>query len=288
MSEKLVFGLVPPPSFVGLEPRLSALFRFLAERSGVTLVRKHVTSYDELVKRLRRGELDLAWLPPIPFVRLDGENIVNALVCAERGSEESFVSVLITRDDSPIEALPQVRGKKVGWVDPLSSTGYVVPRMRLAGRFRDERNLFSEEKFFGSHAAVVRAVLEETVDVGATYAGFSDQGVLVRGAFTEVGAQAHEIRVVEAFGSIPTDVIAIQASIAPDIQESLAAAFEATREVPMVLDAVRAIFGAFAFARKPLVGYDMLRAEIEHGVDSGVIPAASAFLSTRPPPPDQT
>ncbi len=79
-------------------------------------------------------------------------------------------------------------------------------------------------------------------------------------------------------------MIAIRSSVAPGVQEALAAAFEATREVPMVLDAVRAIFGAFAFARKPLVGYDMLRAEIEHGVDSGVIPAASAFLSTRPPP----
>lgn len=287
MSEKLVFGLVPPPSFVGLEPRLSALFRFLGERAGVTLVRKHVSSYDELVKRLRRNELDVAWLPPIPFVRLDGENVVNALVCAERGSDESFVSVLVTRESSTITSLPQVKGKKIGWVDPLSTTGYVVPRMRLAGRFKDEPKLFSEETFFGSHAALVRAVLDGVVDVGATYAGFSDQGVLVRGAFAEVGAQAGDLRVVEAFGAIPTDVIAIRSSIDAELQEKLAVAFEATSEVPMVLDAVRAIFGAFAFARKPLVGYDMLRAEIEHGVDSGVIPAASAFLSTRPPPANE-
>jgi hypothetical protein len=38
------------------------------------------------------------------------------------------------------------------------------------------------------------------------------------------------------------------------------------------------------FVRKPLVGYDVLREEVEHGVDSGIIPAAAAFLSTRPPP----
>jgi hypothetical protein len=51
-----------------------------------------------------------------------------------------------------------------------------------------------------------------------------------------------------------------------------------------MLDTVRTTFGAMCFSRRPVVGYDMLRTELEHGVDSGVIPAAAAFLSTRPPP----
>ena len=44
------------------------------------------------------------------------------------------------------------------------------------------------------------------------------------------------------------------------------------------------MFGAMAFVRKLIMRYDMLRTELEQGVDSGVIPAAAAFLSTRPPP----
>ena len=281
---RLTFGLVPPPSFVGFEPRLNALMRFIGDRAGLTLVRRNVGSYDELVRSLRKGAMDVAWLPPIPFARLDSEAVVRSLVCAERGGSEAYVAVLFTRSDSAIFALSDVRGKRVGWVDPLSTTGYVVPRMRLAVRFPEGTSIFAKETFYGSHAGVIRAVIDGVVDVGASYGGFSERGELVRGAFADFGAPSADLRVVDAFGSIPADVIAIHRSVGLEAEASLAAAFEATSEDPAMLDAIRATFGAMAFVRKPVVGYDMLRTEIEHGVDSGVIPAAAAFLSTKPPP----
>jgi phosphonate transport system substrate-binding protein len=281
---RLTFGLVPPPSFVGFEPRLNALMRFIGERAGLTLVRRNVGSYDELVRALRQGVIHVAWLPPIPFARLDAEGVVRPLVCAERGGSDGYVSVLFARADSHLFSLSDVRGKRVGWVDPLSTTGYVVPRMRLAVRFPEGAEIFAKETFYGSHAAVIRAVLDGVVDVGASYGGFSQRGELVRGAFADLGGASSDLRVVDAFGSIPADVIAVHSSVGAAVEESLASAFEATSSEPAMLDAIRTTFGAMSFVRKPVVGYDMLRTEIEHGVDSGVIPAAAAFLSTKPPP----
>ena len=89
---RLTFGLVPPPSFVGVESRLHPFLRWIGTRAGVELVRRHVTSYDELVIGLRQGVIDVAWLPPIPFARLDVESVVRALVCAERGSHDAYVA----------------------------------------------------------------------------------------------------------------------------------------------------------------------------------------------------
>jgi phosphate/phosphite/phosphonate ABC transporter binding protein len=281
---RLTFGLVPPPSFVGFVPLLTALMILIGERAGITLVRRHVGSYDELVRSLRSGTIDVAWLPPIPFARLEGEAVVRALVCAERGGSEAYVAVLFTRADSAVFALSDVRGKRVGWVDPLSTTGYVIPRMRLSVRFPEGSEIFGKETFYGSHAAVIRAVLDGVVDVGASYGGFSQRGELVRGAFSDFGAHAADLRVVDAFGAIPSDVIAIHSKVGAEVEALLAAAFEATSAEPAMLDAIRTTFGAMAFVRKPVVGYDLLRTEIEHGVDSGVIPAAAAFLSTKPPP----
>lgn len=281
--QRLSFGLVPPPSFLGVEPRVNAFLRWVGERAGVQLVRRQARSYDELVKLLRSGDLDVAWLPPIPFARLDEEGIVRALVTAERGGVDQYVSVMLARSDSSVFVLADVKGKRVGWVDPLSATGYVVPRMRLAARFPGAR-VFASETFFGSHAAVARAVLEGTVDVGATYGGFGDDGSLVRGPFLELGADAARLRVVEAFGAIPPDVIAIHSRVDEPTADALAVAFEQTSKDPLALEHVHVLFGAMFFIKKPLVGYDLLRTEVEHGVDSGVIPAAAAFLSTRPPP----
>jgi phosphonate transport system substrate-binding protein len=282
--ERLTFGLVPPPSFSGLESRLRPLLRWVGERAGVSLVHRQVSSYDDLVRGLREGKIDVAWLPPIPFARLDAEGVVRVLVCAERGGQDAYVSVLFARADSGLTLLTDVRGKRVGWVDPLSTTGYVVPRMRLALRFPEGAAIFASESFFGSHAAVVRAVLDGAVDVGASYGGFSERGELVRGAFEDFGGRSSDLRVVEAFGAIPPDVIAVRSSLDPKVEEKLGESFVATSSEPSMLDAIRMIFGAQLFVRKPVVGYDLLRSEIEHGVDSGVIPAAAAFLSTKPPP----
>jgi phosphate/phosphite/phosphonate ABC transporter binding protein len=268
-----------------VEPRVNAFLRWVGERAGVQLVRRQARSYDELVKLLRAGDLDVAWLPPIPFARLDEEGIVRALVTAERGGVDQYVSVLLARSDSPIAVLADVKGRRIGWVDPLSATGYVVPRMRLAARFPGGTSrVFASETFFGSHAAVARAILDGTVDVGATYGGFDDDGTLVRGPFLDVGAEGGRLRVVEAFGAIPPDVIAVHTRIGPATAELLAVAFEQTSKDPLALEHVHVLFGAMFFIKKPLVGYDLLRSEVEHGVDSGVIPAAAAFLSTRPPP----
>src|SRR5687767_4576806 len=246
---RLAFGLVPPPTFVGLDSRLNGFLRWIGDRAGKMMVRRHVGSYSELVTFLRAGAIDVAWLPPIPFARLEAEEKVRALVCAERGGDDSFVAILVTRADSPIASLADVRGRHVGWVDPLSTTGYVVPRMRLAARF-PEGKLFAKESFFGSHAGVVRAVLDGTVDVGASYAGFEADGSFVRGAFQDVGAHATDLRVIEAFGAIPPDVIAVRSSIDPELEVSLCEAFEATGRDPAMLDVVRTTFGAMFFIKK--------------------------------------
>jgi len=283
-TKRLTFGLVPPASFLELEPRVNAFLRWVGERAGVQIVRRQARSYDELVKLVRSGQLDVAWLPPILFGRLEEETVVRAIVCAERGAHDSYVSVLLAREGGRVRVVSDLRGARVGWVDPLSATGYVVPRVRLASRFVDPEHVFASETFFGSHAAVVRAVLDGVVDVGATYGGFDDQGRLARGPFLEVGASADDLRVVEAFGAIPPDVIAVHQQVDAATADALADAFEAACRDPGAMDNIRVLFGASFFIKKPLVGYDLLRSEVEHGVDSGVIPAAAAFLSTRPPP----
>ncbi|HEY8075850.1 MAG TPA: PhnD/SsuA/transferrin family substrate-binding protein [Labilithrix sp.] len=284
-AARIVFGLVPPPSFAAAEPGVARVLRYVSERADVMMVRRHVDTYEALARALRHGEIDVAWLPPIPFARLSGDGLVHELVCGERAGRETFCAVLIARADSKIGTRRELVGKRVAWVDPLSATGYVVPRLRLASHGIDPTTSFTKESFYGSHPAVVRAVLDRQADIGATYAGFGDRGELVRGSFLDVGASADDLLVVDAYGDIPPDVVAVRAAVDPQVALRVAKALlEADGDA---LDAIRAVFGVVRFVQEPLTGYDTLRAEVEHGVDSGVIPAAAAFLSTRPPPPGE-
>src|SRR5262249_12810768 len=127
--------------------------------------------------------------------------------------------------------------------------------------------------------------MEGTVDVGATYGGFGENGEILRGAFLEVGPGAEEILVVDSFGAIPSDVIATHVRVPADVCERMAIAFEEAEGD--TLDAIPAIFGVVRFVRGPLGGYDALRTEVGEGVDSGVLAATAALLSTRPPVDDR-
>lgn len=284
-APRLQFGLVPPPSDGATAAQVDELLHGVSERAGLVLVRRQVAGYDDLARLLRGGVLHVAWLPPILFARLDVEGVVRELVCADRGEDAPYVSALVARASSGLATIEDLRGKRVGWVDPLSAAGYVVPRLRLAHRGMPPSSLFAEETFFGSHAAVVRAVLDGAVDVGATYAGFGPDGELARSAFAEAGAGTGELAVVEAFGAIPSDVVAVHASVSRDVAAALGDAFEEAGGDPALRDVVRDAFGARGFTRRPLAGHDLLRAEIALERDAEVIPAAAAFLSSRPPRP---
>lgn len=282
-QERLQFGLVPPASFVATNDRVAELLEWLGERAGVVLAQRQVASYDDLARLLRAGVLQVAWLPPILFTSLDVEGVVRELVSAERGGTEPYVAALVARASSKLRRVEDLRGKRVAWVDPLSAAGYVVPRLRLMRMGHAPTQLFGSESFVGSHAAVVRAVLDGSVDVGATYAGFGSGGELVRGAFIEVGARPEELTVVASFGAIPSDVVAVHRTVPAAMTERLVRAFESTSEDLEVKAAVHATFGALRFVQKPLGGHDLLRAEIEAATGGGVISAASAFVGMRPP-----
>lgn len=282
-ARRLQFGLVPPPSFASTNDRVNELLRWVSDRSGTELARRQVASYDDLARLLRNGVLQVAWLPPILLARLDVEGVVRELVCADRGDATSYVSALLARAGAGVERLEDVRGKRVGWVDPLSAAGYVVPRIRLAQKGLPPATTFAEETFLGAHGAVVRAIVEGTVDVGATYAGFDGSGRLVRGAFAETGARPEDLVVVATFGPVPSDVIAVHASVPEDVASALAEAFEAASSDPRASEAIALTFGAERLTRQPIAGHDLLRAEIDVATASDVIPAAAAFLSSRPP-----
>lgn len=284
---RLTFGLVPPPSFLGVEPRVNALVRWIGERAGVHLVRRQASSYDELVKLVRLGQLDVGWLPPLAFARLEGEGHVDALVSMSRGAPDvrtESVSILFVRSASPIQTLEDLRGRSVAWVDPLSTTGYVIPRMRLAMRVASPRRFFGTEGFFGSHAAVARAVSNGIVDVGATFGRFDATGHLAEGPFAEADVPVESVRALATFGSLPPDLIGVRRQLDADTKNALALAFEAASRDPEIAPHVFMLFGAVDFSREVPSGYDLLRLEVDEGVDSGMLPAAAAFLSTRPPP----
>jgi phosphate/phosphite/phosphonate ABC transporter binding protein len=281
----MVFGLAVPESLAVIDAGVGSLIRWIGARAGIELVRFQVPSYEALARQMLEGALHVAWLPPIVFVRLEREGVADPLVSNHRGTNSGYQSVLLVRSSSSILTLDGLQGRSAAWVDPMSASGYVLPRLQLAALGLDPRTLFGVERFYGSHPAAVRALLDGDVDVAATFVGVGD-GVVSRRSWSSEVEPPDDLRILATFGEIPADLIAVRHDVTSDARESLASAFRDIVNDDAMSQVARRVFGVEYFGSASFAHYDGLRNAIDAAADRGLLDVAlinSSRLPTRPP-----
>jgi phosphonate transport system substrate-binding protein len=236
-----VFGLATRKT--SLATKLEALAAWLGEHAGVPLEARTATSYDQLARWMREGAVEVAWLPPIVFVHLEREGIAMPLVSNYREGLSTYHAALIVHAKSKIHVVDGIRGSRAVWVDPHSAAGFVLPRIQLAALGIDPRHVFAEERFAGSHEAVVRAIVEQTADVGATYANVNEAGLVLRGGWSDVPGMADQIRVLATFGSIPGDLVGVRVGLDRARADAIARAFVDACKDPVAGPLAREVLG---------------------------------------------
>jgi phosphate/phosphite/phosphonate ABC transporter binding protein len=261
---RIVFGLVVPSAGSGIGERVDQLAKSLTERAGILFERRDAASYEALAADVRDGRTDVAWLPPIVFVRLG--DIVTPLGSILRGPGASYEAALIVRSDSRIQTIDSLRGSRAGWVDRWSAAGFVLPRVKLALLGIDPRTLFRTETFHGSHRSMIKALLAGACDVVGTYARADENGNVTSGAWSEI--EGADVRVLATFGAIPPDVIAVRTAVAGRVQDKALAALKGlcAEEAPLV----HQIFGGDELGEGPAPGYDSLKKALDMASARGI------------------
>lgn len=280
--DRLVLGLVPEGRLRARDPRTRQFVRGLEQRLSAYVVERAVASYEELEQDMTLGRVDVAWLPPLVYARLEHQRVAEAVVtCA--GITGGYWSALVAASDSPIERLDQITGTRVAWVDPLSSAGYLVARVGLRARGIEPRTVFRSQLFAGSHAGAIEALLANHADVAATFVHVNLEGQIVSGPWDEMGLEPHRVRVLALLGAVPPDVIAVRTSVPEPTREAIATALVGMPADAELSGVVSAVFGARRFERGAAGGYTELRELLERAGRSGPHQAADAYGSTSPP-----
>lgn len=222
--------------------------------------------YAGLVDCLIRGEVDMAWMPPIPFVEAVDRG-AGMLVTSERFGRTTFDSAIITASDSAIAELEHLRGQSCAWVDRSSSSGYLFASARLEQLFgAPTSDALSREYFHGSHRAVCEAVANGWASAGATYAVRDPGGNVVSSGWLDLlGDRANEIRVLDFAGPIPADSIAhrphLPATLVTSLTEMLVSLIQSKRGRRVLED----VFNAHRFVPGELDVYEPIRTLIRGG-----------------------
>lgn len=151
------------------------------------------------------------------------------VVPEENDGSVAYVSVMVTRSDSGITNLEQMRGKTLAWADPNSTSGYLIPRfaLRRAGINPESGPYFSRTGFAGGHEQGVVAVLQRQYDAAVTWA--SGQGDVAQGysrgnlrAMVEKGMlNMSDLRILWTSDPIPNGPLAVRTALPAAFKEDM-------------------------------------------------------------------
>lgn len=161
------------------QDRLTAhecLKNYTEEALGVPVKLFTPADYDGVIQGLVGGTIDMAWLGASAYAKTfltDPEAVEVALVKTNLDGSYAYHSIGFARKDSGITSLADMKGKKFGFGDPNSTSGYLIPSVEIpqaVGASMKDGDYFGQVVFTGGHEQTIVAVVNGDVDAGVTWA----------------------------------------------------------------------------------------------------------------------
>ncbi|NIJ05470.1 phosphate/phosphite/phosphonate ABC transporter substrate-binding protein [Frigoribacterium faeni] len=181
-SSTLVFGVVPDS--VDTETNYQPLMDYIAQETGKTVEYHESTHYAALIEASIAGQIDVASFSGFTYVTATNNGAeltpISSITTAE-GQEPGYFSQAIVPKGSDITSIADMAGKKICFVDPSSTSGYLFPSYALL-----EAGIDPEEDitpvFAGKHDVSVQKTGEGT----ECDAGFAEDSEVAKSDAVEV------------------------------------------------------------------------------------------------------
>ncbi|WP_018237376.1 phosphonate ABC transporter substrate-binding protein [Ensifer sp. BR816] len=129
--------------------------------------------YDGVIQGLLGGTLDYAELGASGYAKIylaKADAAEPILTTVQTDGSTGYHSIMVARKDSGITKIEDLKGKKLGFADPDSTSGYLIPLVTLPETIgAPVKEYFGETGFGGGHENLVLEVLKGTFDAGTTF-----------------------------------------------------------------------------------------------------------------------
>ncbi len=176
-------------------------------------------SYVAVMEALGSKRADFAFFGTFPFLVAKDKYNVKALFIVGRYGRFSYRSEIVARADSGIKSIKDLNGKKIAFVDPSSTSGYVLPNYEL----KKHKIKPSETTFAQRHDNVLVMLYQKQVDAGAVFyspptkEGIQDARRLVKTQYPNI---EKEVKIIHLSEPIPNEPIVARAGIPAEIENT--------------------------------------------------------------------
>ncbi len=165
----IVMSFVPSGDTQEIIASGDKLAQMIQDKTGLVIDANVGTDFAAVREAMGAGKAHIGWLNTFNYVLAHEKYGVDVALVTVRYGSTSYKGQIIVRADSGIKSLQDLKGKVMCWVDPNSTSGYIVPRIMLMANGIDPDKDFAKTIEAGSHNNVVTQVYNGECDAGATY-----------------------------------------------------------------------------------------------------------------------
>ena len=228
--------------------RYTPLADALGRAVGRPIIVRVGRSYSEQIDAIGTDSVDIAYLGAAPYVVMVARYGPKPILARQVVHGDPMVhGSFIVRQDSRIQSLKDLKGKRFAYADAQSTSGHIVPVAMLEREGVPESALASSSSL-GSHRNVALAVL----------AGDYDAGAVEEEVFEEFRGKG--LRSLARELPVPEHLLVTSTKLAPALREALRGALLHLQDLPegkAVLSHLQPDFTQFVPGRDS--DYDVLR-----------------------------
>lgn len=219
---KVIFAFQPQEHPGELSTDAEEMSAYMSEKLGTDTDVYIPTNYAGVVEALRGGNAHVAYFSGWPYLVAHQKVGVDLLAVEERNGNPYYHSQWYVDADSDIESVGDLKGRKVSFTAPTSTSGYLFPLAKVIDESSmetgdDPNDFFSEVIYAGGYQQSLQALLHDRVDAAAA-SDYAPETYLDK-------EERDSIRVLSRQGPVPTHGVAVVSSLPDDLKERIKQAF---------------------------------------------------------------
>lgn len=184
-NEKLVFGINPYKDPKELQEICGEFLSYLEKELGKEIIFVTSNDYLHLATLIEAGKIDFASVSPKLLSnirqRIKGTQYLATIKIKDKRkiSKSTYRGLIIVKNDGTMNQLADLKGKRFGFTDKESTSGYFYPRILLKEAGLSPEKDFASVFLLKKHPKVISALLENSIDAAAvdedTYQNMIDE-----------------------------------------------------------------------------------------------------------------
>jgi phosphonate transport system substrate-binding protein len=250
----IIWAYVPSGDTAKVSAGAQSVADLLHAQTGLFFKTFVATDYVGVIEALKATppKAQMTSLATAAYILAADQKVSQAALVAVRNGSAFYTGQIVTRPDTGIKTLADIKGHTFARVDPLSASGWIIPSLMLKAA---GLNLDTDIKIVdaGSHPGVITAVYSGQADAGAS---FTDARANIQADHPDV---MDKVIVIKVSGNIPNDGVQFSPSVPQALRDQIVDGILAIIKTPEGKAAINTAYQWTALEKHDDSFYDSFR-----------------------------